>query len=141
MGRRVAPTSGEGKGSAAAAAGLLDRDPKGTLVLLNIGGMTCAACVGAVERAVRGVSGVTSVSVSLMGKSAKVLFDDGARAPPPLEHGALAAYTRRRHLSPTSTAAPSPIHVTRAPRLLWVRPTGALLPASHLWVARHLWQI
>ncbi|KAL1496178.1 hypothetical protein AB1Y20_014795 [Prymnesium parvum] len=46
-----------------------------TQLLLAVGGMTCAACVGAVERAVRSVDGVSAVSVSLMGKSGKVHFD------------------------------------------------------------------
>ena len=47
------------------------------MVVLTIEGMTCAACVGAVERGVRAVKGVNGVTVSLMGKSGKVMYDDG----------------------------------------------------------------
>ena len=43
-------------------------------VLLAIKGMTCAACVGAVERALVAVPGVREVSVSLMGKRGQVFF-------------------------------------------------------------------
>ena len=43
-----------------------------TSALLNIGGMTCAACVGAVEKALLKTPGVQSVSVSLMGKRGQV---------------------------------------------------------------------
>ena len=50
-------------------------------VTLSIRGMTCAACVGAVERALVAVEGVREVSVSLMGKrgQARAL----PRIPPP----------------------------------------------------------
>jgi len=43
-------------------------------VMLAIKGMTCAACVGAVERALVAVPGVSEVSVSLMGKRGQVLY-------------------------------------------------------------------
>ena len=42
--------------------------------MLSIKGMTCAACVGAVERALVAVPGVREVSVSLMGKRGQVFF-------------------------------------------------------------------
>ena len=45
-------------------------------VCLSIDGMSCAACVGAVEGALRGMDGVLSASVSLMGKSGKVSYDE-----------------------------------------------------------------
>ena len=42
------------------------------MIILQIEGMTCAHCQRAVEGAIRGVAGVTSVEVSLADKLAKV---------------------------------------------------------------------
>ena len=44
---------------------------------LRIGGMTCASCVGRVERALRRVPGVMSVSVNLANEQAHVVVLDG----------------------------------------------------------------
>lgn len=44
----------------------------------NVTGMTCAACQSHVEKAVRGVSGVSEVSVSLLTNSMLVTFDENA---------------------------------------------------------------
>ncbi|MCQ2459638.1 MAG: heavy metal translocating P-type ATPase [Ruminococcus sp.] len=44
----------------------------------NVTGMTCAACQSHVEKAVRGVSGVSDVSVSLLTNSMLVTFDGNA---------------------------------------------------------------
>jgi len=44
---------------------------------LNIGGMTCAACVYHVERALTGVPGVTKASVNLGVERAAVEFSPG----------------------------------------------------------------
>ena len=44
-------------------------------VALTIEGMSCASCVGNVERALLGMDGVQSATVSLMSKSGKVTFD------------------------------------------------------------------
>ena len=54
-----------------------DEDPGfvDTLVL-PIEGMTCASCVGRVERAIRQVPGVADVSVNLATERAEVMFDD-----------------------------------------------------------------
>ena len=49
--------------------------------MLSIQGMTCAACVGAVERALTKAVGVSHVSVSLMGKRGQVV--DAAGGPHP----------------------------------------------------------
>jgi len=46
-------------------------------LVLPIEGMTCASCVGRVERAIRQVPGVADVSVNLATERAKVRFDDG----------------------------------------------------------------
>jgi Cu+-exporting ATPase len=46
---------------------------------LSVGGMTCASCVGRVERALQQVVGVQSASVNLATESARVVYaDDGA---------------------------------------------------------------
>ncbi|MBC2722942.1 heavy metal translocating P-type ATPase [Desulfosporosinus sp.] len=47
-------------------------------VLLTVRGMSCAACVAKVEKAVKGMPGVTSVVVNLPAESAKVTFYPGA---------------------------------------------------------------
>lgn len=45
------------------------------LATFSVGGMTCASCVGNVTRAAAEVSGVSDVSVSLVGKSATAVLD------------------------------------------------------------------
>lgn len=50
-------------------------DINDTVADLEIGGMTCAACSGAVERALRRVPGVTDVQVNLLQASAHVAYD------------------------------------------------------------------
>jgi Cu+-exporting ATPase len=50
-------------------------------VLLSINGMTCAACVAAVERSLTSLSGVREVSISLMGKRGQVFFKPDAVQP------------------------------------------------------------
>jgi len=47
-------------------------------VTIPVGGMTCAACVGAVERSVRKLPGVESVSVNLATEKALVSYDPGS---------------------------------------------------------------
>ena len=44
-------------------------------VTLPVGGMTCAACQGHVERALRGQPGVVDVHVNLVTRSARVGID------------------------------------------------------------------
>merc|ERR1711916_12764 len=45
-----------------------------TTITLNIGGMTCAACVGTVESALQSTPGVSQVGVNLLTGKAKVTF-------------------------------------------------------------------
>lgn len=47
---------------------------------LPIDGMTCASCVGRVDRALRSVAGVTEVNVNLATESARVRFEGGIEA-------------------------------------------------------------
>ena len=51
-----------------------------TPIGLRIEGMTCASCVGRVEKALRGVQGVTAASVNLATERADVSFADTASA-------------------------------------------------------------
>ena len=46
-----------------------------TTCTLDIGGMTCASCVGRVERALAKVDGVRQASVNLAAETAPVTFD------------------------------------------------------------------
>jgi Cu+-exporting ATPase len=83
--------------------------PPPTVCTLEIGGMTCASCVGRVEKALRRVEGVTEAQVNLATEVATVGFD-------PLRVGvdelaaavARAGYTAtpRREAAPAATPAP-----------------------------------
>ncbi len=55
----------------------LDLHPVATLDI-PIGGMTCASCVGRVERALQGVPGVQSATVNLATESARIAFTPDA---------------------------------------------------------------
>ena len=55
-------------------------------LMLSIKGMTCAACVGAVERALVEVAGVREVSISLMGKRGQIFYAPDVVEPPTLIH-------------------------------------------------------
>jgi len=48
---------------------------------LEISGMTCNHCVGAVEKTLTGITGVESVVVSLEDKNAKVVYDADLTTP------------------------------------------------------------
>ncbi|WP_126173995.1 heavy metal translocating P-type ATPase [Altericroceibacterium xinjiangense] len=65
-----------------AASALSPRQDSGddTLVI-PVEGMSCASCVGRVERAIRGVPGVSEVSVNLATERAEVSFENGRRSP------------------------------------------------------------
>jgi Cu+-exporting ATPase len=73
---------------AAPAAGLRDTAATGPQVVLEVDGMTCAACVASVERALRRVDSVARVEVNLPGERATVTLapdagrvGDGERPP------------------------------------------------------------
>jgi copper chaperone CopZ len=51
------------------------------LTTLRITGMTCNGCVRHVDKALRGVPGVTAVEVNLTEGTAKVAHDDSAQLP------------------------------------------------------------
>ena len=52
--------------------------PMTETLVLNIGGMTCAACVMHVEKALRGVPGVLDATVNLATDQATVAYTVGA---------------------------------------------------------------
>ena len=54
--------------------------PSGPALVLPVRGMTCAACVGSVERALRSVPGVAAAHVSLATEEATVVVDPEAPA-------------------------------------------------------------
>ena len=49
-------------------------EPAGAVLDLGIGGMTCASCVGRVERALRKLPGVQAATVNLATESARIVF-------------------------------------------------------------------
>ncbi len=55
-------------------------------ITLNVGGMTCAACVVHVEHALRDVEGVLSANVNLASEQAKVEYLPGLAALPDMRH-------------------------------------------------------
>ncbi len=57
-----------------------DVAPASATLDLGVGGMTCASCVGRVERALKRVPGVQDATVNLATESARVLFAPGAQA-------------------------------------------------------------
>ena len=46
---------------------------------LSIEGMTCASCVGRVEKALAGLDGVSEVAVNLASETARLSLDDPSR--------------------------------------------------------------
>ncbi|MGF7212744.1 Cu+-exporting ATPase [Skermanella aerolata] len=66
------------------------QEPAASEIDIGIGGMTCASCVGRVEKAIRKVEGVTDVSVNLATEKARVAFID----PRPNTQGVVDAIAR-----------------------------------------------
>ncbi|MFC3675488.1 heavy metal translocating P-type ATPase [Ferrovibrio xuzhouensis] len=64
-----------------------------TTVDLPVAGMTCASCAGRVEKALRGVPGVTAASVNLASETAHVEFGPGGGLQPLVEAVAKAGYS------------------------------------------------
>lgn len=52
-----------------------DVDSMSSKITINVGGMSCASCVGAVEKALQGTPGVTAATVNLATEKATVTFD------------------------------------------------------------------
>ncbi len=78
---------------------------RGGRVTLQISGMSCAACVGHVEKALLGVSGVEAAQVNLATESADVLVGSGGIALRDLtEAVAGAGYSARKVIDPIASA-------------------------------------
>lgn len=60
-------------------------------VTLNIGSMSCASCVGRVDKALKAVPGVVRVSVNLASETASVTYAEGATSPQALMEASGAA--------------------------------------------------
>ena len=122
---------------------------------LDIAGMTCASCVGRVERALRAVPGVVDASVNLATERARVTAlaaDADAFAARLIAAVEAAGYGARRHVEEvpaTTTDAAAPTRVSRetmhliaaivlslplvAPMLLWPFGVHAMLPDALQW--------
>ena len=72
----------------------------------QVSGMTCAACSAHVEKAVRGVAGVQSVSVSLLTNSMTAEFDAPATAQAICDAVAAAGYGAKPASAPAGNAGP-----------------------------------
>src|SRR3546814_9855366 len=68
-------------------------DLRATTIDLPVEGMTCASCAGRVEKALRGVPGVTAASVNLASETAHVEFGPGGGLQPLVEAVAKAGYS------------------------------------------------
>jgi len=97
---------------------------------LGVVGMTCASCVGRVERALQRVPGVQSVSVNLATESARV------QGQPPVDDGLVAWQARLQRAvrdagyeprAPETSAAPAPAPLLGLPRDLWPVLLGVVL--------------
>ncbi|MEW6352024.1 MAG: heavy metal translocating P-type ATPase [Thermodesulfobacteriota bacterium] len=66
-------------------------DRQSGTIAVSVGGMTCAACVGRVERTIKAVPGVTDASVNLAASKAFVKADDAAVVLPALRDAINAA--------------------------------------------------
>ena len=74
---------------------------------IGIGGMTCASCVGRVERALKKMNGVSDATVNLATESARITYTGDAQMP-----------ARLRRAVPCATRVTSP---ERPPK--WTRQT------------------
>jgi Cu+-exporting ATPase len=78
---RVAVTDPQALQRAAHALGDLGYPTRQAQVTLRIGQMSCASCVGRVDRALAQVPGVLEVAVNLASETAKIIYLDGAVTP------------------------------------------------------------
>jgi copper chaperone CopZ len=88
--------------SLAEAMGLAATSSSAELCVLDIGGMTCAACVNRIEKVLVKVDGVAAASVNLAAETASVHFD-----PTRVDAAALSAAVARAGYTGTPRLAPS----------------------------------
>ena len=72
----VSAGGGGGGGSSSSSASASTAAPHRTKVFFRIGGMTCAACSGTIEKALRGTRGVHSAKIALLTERCEVVFDE-----------------------------------------------------------------
>ena len=83
--------------------------PVPTTVDIGVGGMTCASCVGRVERALKKVPGVQSVAVNLATESARIVVAPGEQIDARLRRAVRdAGYEPRAADAAIDAAEPSP---------------------------------
>ena len=87
--------------------------------MLDISGMTCAACVNRVEKSLAKVDGVSEASVNLAAETASVHFD-----PTRVDTAALSAAVTKAGY--TGTPRPAPSHPRAA-----TSPRGGTVPSGH----------
>ena len=97
-------------------------------VELDIDGMTCASCVGRVEKALRKVPGVIDASVNLATESARIHVQGGADAATLIAAVTAAGYTARRHQAPNAGAAADSARASRRELLNLIIPALLSLP-------------
>jgi Cu+-exporting ATPase len=112
---------------------------------LEVEGMTCASCVGRVERALKAVPGVAAAEVNLATGSARVRFTSGTTTPEALAAAVAAAGYAAR---PAANAGPAPDRqAEEAARLrrafvlaaLLTIPVVVLAMGTHMVPAFHHW--
>ncbi|MGB3178689.1 MAG: heavy metal translocating P-type ATPase [Albidovulum sp.] len=120
---------------------------------LEINGMTCASCVGRVERALQAVEGVTKAEVNLATQSARVHYTAGTTTPEALSAAVSAAGYAAKPADAeaplTDRQADEARHLRRAflQALVLALPVVTLamgthmVPAFHHWVAGTLGEI
>ena len=124
--------------------------PNATRTRLDISGMTCAACVGRVERTLAKIEGVRSASVNLATETAQVEHEPDAVRPSVLiaaiERAGYGARIRDDQHPPSATAAP-PIDrdlIAVVAALVLAAPLALpmlVAPFGVAWMLPGLWQL
>ncbi len=119
--------------------------------VLRIDEMTCASCVGRVERALRAVPGVLSAEANLASETARVRFADGAVAPADLLRAAEAAgypahlagdtgteegFADRKDVEFRALLRDTVLAAVLAAPVFVTEMGAHLVPAFHHWIAR-----
>ena len=115
--------------------------------VLNVEGMTCASCVGRVEKALKAVPGVLEASVNLATQTASVRYAEGVVAPSELAARVTAAGYAARPKTEDSGAAVASRRADETLRLrrsFWLAlalslPVVVLAMGPHLVPALHHW--
>ncbi len=115
------------------------------LARLEVEGMTCASCVGRVERALKAVPGVAAAEANLATRSARVRYTSGTTTPAALAAAVTAAGYAAR---PAAEAGPRPDRQAEEARrlrrafvlaALFTLPVVVLAMGTHMVPAFHHW--